>query len=90
VASKLVMFRATDKFIRQATRAAEKAGESLSGWIRKLIEREIGVSAELPQGTAALSPRARKKLSKAGADSRWGVAEKKPNKKAAKCSPKNK
>jgi hypothetical protein len=55
VASRMIMFRASEEFIEACSEAAKSGGLNLSAWLRRLVEKEIGVSAKLPQGMAALT-----------------------------------
>lgn len=56
---------------------ADAAGQTVSDYLRSLIERDTGLSAgDMPQGFAAVSKQKRKAASRQGVKQRWGTAKK--------------
>lgn len=72
--SPMVRIRMSEEAIKAAKEKAAEHGLTLSLWIRRWIEEQTGVNADLPQGVAALPPKERKlrvaKIHKALADKR--------------------
>lgn len=65
-ASPMLHFRMSPKFLAKVEEAASKEGITVSLWVRRLIEKEIGMSSDLPYGVAAMGQKQRKeRLAKA-------------------------
>lgn len=65
--SKITAIRLSAPLRREAQRLAKAAGVSLGEWIRRLIERETGIQAEMKEGGFAhMSKKRRREIASSG------------------------
>ncbi len=68
--SKIIAFRASKDMVREMDRLATAAGLSPGEWVRALVAKATGVTAEMPRGLAKVSKRRRTAISRAGGEAK--------------------
>ena len=64
--SERISLRLSPSLMREARRLAATTGISLGEWVRRLIESETGIDADMRMGFAALLRKRRQEIARSG------------------------